>query len=158
MGNPYYLPPTTDMSQPPPGYKPPQPYDMSQQPPVDNDVQFVSGEPDNVGEVEVSQNKQKCVTSFVFFINQVINLDHGDSRSPTPTEDRYRRRRSRSRERSRDRRDRDRRSRRSRSRSRSRRHRSRSRDRNKTKEKESEKDKERKKRGLPTIKKENLSG
>ncbi|KAJ3640855.1 hypothetical protein Zmor_027391 [Zophobas morio] len=139
MGNPYYLPPTTDMSQPPPGYKPPQPYDMSQQPPVDNDVQFVSGEPDNVGEVEV------------------INLDHGDSRSPTPTEDRYRRRRSRSRERSRDRRDRDRRSRRSRSRSRSRRHRSRSRDRNKTKEKESEKDKERKKRGLPTIKKENLS-
>ncbi|XP_044262188.1 SR-related and CTD-associated factor 8 [Tribolium madens] len=140
LGSSYYLPPTTDLSQPPPGYKPQPPYEMGQHQNSDNDVQFVSGEGDNGGDVEV------------------ITLDHGDSRSPSPAEDRYsRRRRSRSRERSRERRDRDRRSRRSRSRSKSRRHRSRSRDRNRVKEKETEKDKERKKRGLPTIKKDNLS-
>lgn len=52
MGNPYYLPPATDMSQPPPGYKP-QPYEMSQSQNIDNDVQFVSGDADNSGDVEV---------------------------------------------------------------------------------------------------------
>jgi hypothetical protein len=140
LGSSYYLPPAADLTQPPPGYKPQQPYEIGQPPNMDNDVQFVGGEADNGADVEV------------------ITLDHGDSRSPTPADDRYsRRRRSRSRERSRERRDRDRRSRRSRSRSKSRRHRSRSRERNRAKEKESEKDKERKKRGLPTIKKDNLS-
>lgn len=88
----------------------------------------------------------------------MITLDHGDSRSPSPRDDRYsRRRRSRSRERSRERR-RSRRTR-SRSHSRSRRHRSRtrSRERERDKEKDKEKEKERKKRGLPPIKKDNLS-
>lgn len=98
---------------------------------------------------------------------EVITLDHDDSRSGTPGDDRYganRRRRSRSRSRDRGgRRDRDRK-RRSRSRSASRRHRSRSRDRNRMKDKkeeerkETEKDRERKKRGLPSIKKDHLSG
>ncbi|KAF7268806.1 hypothetical protein GWI33_018153 [Rhynchophorus ferrugineus] len=92
---------------------------------------------------------------------EVITLDPDDSHSPS--EDRYSKRR-RSRSRSRDRRDKDRdRRRRSRSRSRGRRHRSRSRDRDrkdkdrKDREKESERDRERKKRGLPAVKKENLS-
>lgn len=89
---------------------------------------------------------------------QVITLDHVDSRSPTPREERYsRRRRSRSRDRRRSRRSR------SRSHSRSKRHRSRSRERERErererdKEKDREKEKERKKRGLPPIKKDNLS-
>ncbi|XP_017775354.1 PREDICTED: splicing factor, arginine/serine-rich 15 isoform X2 [Nicrophorus vespilloides] len=137
----FFLPTGTDLSQPPPGYKPPAPYELSQ--PDDNamesEVEFI-GTNDDV---------------------EVIDIDHGDSRSPS--RDRYRRRRSRSNERSRDRGGRDRRSRRSRSRSRSRsrRYRSRSRDREREKEKEKEKDrekeKERRKRGLPPIKKDNLS-
>lgn len=141
----YFMPSSADLSQPPPGYKPPQQshFEMPSQH-QENDVQFGSaGDADNSGDVEV------------------ITIDHDNSPSQSPPEDRYssRRRRSRSPERSRDRRgDRDRRSRRSRSRSKTRRHRTRSRERNKPKEKESEKDKERKKRGLPSIKKDNLSG
>ncbi|KAK9884912.1 hypothetical protein WA026_009150 [Henosepilachna vigintioctopunctata] len=104
-------------------------YDLTQQPDQGN---FDTSNNDNDNDVEV------------------ITLDHADS-SRSPSQERRRRR---TRSRSRDRRDRDRRSRRSRSRSK--RHRSRSRDRDR-KEKETERDKERKKRGLPAIKKDNLS-
>ncbi|XP_022903762.2 SR-related and CTD-associated factor 4 [Onthophagus taurus] len=145
----YFLPMTTDMSQPPPGYK------TTQQPP-------------GVGYITQNQDQDGTVSSEVEFVGagtdndvEVITVDHGDSRSVSP--DRYgsSRRRGRSRSRSRDR-GRDRRSRRSsrsRSHSRSRRRRSRSRDREKDREreKEREKDKERKKRGLPPIKKDHLS-
>ncbi|KAF5273429.1 hypothetical protein FQA39_LY07446 [Lamprigera yunnana] len=151
----YYL--TTgvqDMSIPPPLYKQSMPvYELPQQPEeitLDSDTQYMSG--NDTGDMEV------------------INLDQTDSRSPSVHEERYsnRRRRSRSRDRSRDRgrdrdrdRDRDRRSRRSRSRSRSRdrrrRSRSRDRERDREKEKDKEKEKERHKRGLPPIKRENLS-
>ncbi|XP_065157568.1 SR-related and CTD-associated factor 4 isoform X2 [Atheta coriaria] len=136
--NNFFLP--TDMSQPPPGYKP-----------------TIQTKEDNAHESEVE---------FVGTNDdmEVIDIDHGDSRSPS--RERYgRRRRSRSRDRSRDRdRDRDRNRRRrsrSRSRSRNRKHRSRSRERDrereKEKEKEREKERERRKRGLPPIKKDNLS-
>ncbi|KAK4871457.1 hypothetical protein RN001_016448 [Aquatica leii] len=138
-----------DMSIPPPLYKQTiQTYELPSQPEeitLDSDTQYMSG--NDTGDMEV------------------INLDQTDSRSPSVHEDRYsRRRRSRSRDRSRDRgrdRDRDRRSRRSRSRTRSRdrrrRSRSRERERDREKEKDKEKEKERRKRGLPPIKKDNLS-
>ncbi|KAK4883606.1 hypothetical protein RN001_006925 [Aquatica leii] len=145
----YYLSGVQDMSIPPPLYKQTiQTYELPSQPEeitLDSDTQYMSG--NDTGDMEV------------------INLDQTDSRSPSVHEDRYsRRRRSRSRDRSRDRgrdRDRDRRSRRSRSRTRSRdrrrRSRSRERERDREKEKDKEKEKERRKRGLPPIKKDNLS-
>lgn len=89
--------------------------------------------------------------------DEIINLDGNESRTPSP--DRYRRRRSLSRSRDRNReRDRDRR-RRSRSRSRSRSPRSRRRlSKEREKEKDRENDRERRKKGLPDIRKEHLSG
>ncbi|XP_044760974.1 SR-related and CTD-associated factor 4-like isoform X2 [Coccinella septempunctata] len=127
----YYMPPP-DITQPP--QMPYKQYDLTQ-PATEQPVYTTTN---NVNDNDV----------------EVITLDNADS-SRSPSQERRKRR-----SRSRDRRDRDRRSRRSRSRSRSRnrRHRSRSRERDRDrKEKETEKDRERKKRGLPAIKKENLS-
>jgi hypothetical protein len=60
LGSSYYLPPAADLTQPPPGYKPQQPYEIGQPPNMDNDVQFVGGEADNGADVEVSLLPNKC--------------------------------------------------------------------------------------------------
>ncbi|EDV55418.1 splicing factor, arginine/serine-rich 15 isoform X1 [Drosophila erecta] len=128
----------------------------------------------------MSMNDSMDLNKDVEFISEqqtieVINLDGGDSRSPTPDRDRYKRSRRSSRSRSRTPRgrgagggtgnDRRRRGSRSRSRSRSprssRRRGSRDRDRmdrsNRDKERDREHERERRKKGLPDIKKEHLS-
>ncbi|XP_039481014.1 SR-related and CTD-associated factor 4 isoform X2 [Drosophila santomea] len=140
-----------------------------------------SGMPPGMGMgMGMSMNDSMDLNKDVEFISEqqtieVINLDGGDSRSPTPDRDRYKRSRRSSRSRSRSPRgrgagggtgnDRRRRGSRSRSRSRSprssRRRGSRDRDRmdrsNRDKERDREHERERRKKGLPDIKKEHLS-
>lgn len=138
-----------------------------------------AGMPPGMG-MGMNMNDSMDLNKDVEFISEqqtieVINLDGGDSRSPTPDRDRYKRSRRNSRSRTRSPRgrgagggtgnDRRRRGTRSRSRSRSprssRRRGSRDRDRmdrsNRDKERDREHERERRKKGLPDIKKEHLS-